>query len=32
MEVCKGVAITDGKNRKNHIIPLNTLMKAYHDS
>lgn len=27
-----GVAITDGKNRKNHIIPLRTLENAYHDS
>ena len=26
-----GVAITDGKNRKNHIMPLSTLIKAYHD-
>lgn len=27
-----GVAITDGKNRKNHIIPLKTLINTYHDS
>lgn len=32
MEKYNGVAITDGKNRKNHIIPLNTIINAYHDS
>jgi len=32
MEICKGVAITDGKNRKNHIIPLYTIINAYHDA
>ena len=32
MEIYKGVAITDGKNRKNHIVPLSTLIKAYHES
>lgn len=28
----RGVAITDGVNRKNHIMPLSTLMNAYLDS
>lgn len=32
MKKAYGVAITDGKNRKNHIIPLRTLLNAYHDS
>lgn len=32
METYQGVAITDGVNRKNHIMPLSTIIKAYHDS
>lgn len=32
MQTYYGVAITDGENRKNHIVPLNTLINAYHDS
>lgn len=32
MKKYQGVAITDGKNRKNHILPLRTLLKGYHDS
>lgn len=32
METYQGVAITDGINRKNHIMPLSTIIKAYHDS
>lgn len=32
METYQGVAITDGANRKNHIMPLSTIIKAYHDS
>ena len=31
MDRYDGVAITDGKNRKNHIMPLSTLIKTYHD-
>ena len=32
MKKYQGVAITDGKNRKDHILPLRTLLKGYHDS
>ncbi len=32
MEIYQGVAITDGVDRKNHIMPLSTIIKAYHDS
>lgn len=32
MKTCQGVAITDGINRKNHIMPLSTIIKAYCDS
>lgn len=32
MRIYSGVAMTDGKNRKNHIIPLSTILNAYHDS
>lgn len=32
METYQGIAITDGVNRKNHILPLSTIIKAYHDS
>lgn len=32
METYQGVAITDGVNRKNHIMPLSTIIKAYRDS
>lgn len=32
MKTYQGVAITDGINRKNHIMPLSTLINAYHDS
>lgn len=32
MEVYQGVAITDGVNRKNHILPLGTIINAYRDS
>lgn len=31
MEVYQGVAMTDGLNRKNHYISLNTILKAYSD-
>ncbi len=31
MKIYKGVAITDGLNRKNHLMPLRTLLKAYRD-
>lgn len=29
MEIYQGVAITDGLNRKNHFLPLSTILKAY---
>ena len=32
MEIYQGVAITDGVNRKNHILPLSTIIKSYRDS
>lgn len=32
MEVYQGVAMTDGLNRKNHFIPLSTILKAYRDT
>ena len=32
MEKYQGVAITDGVNRKNHILPLNAIIKAYRDT
>lgn len=32
METYQGVAITDGVNRKNHIMPLSTIIKSYHGS
>ena len=32
MYAAKGVAITDGINRINHIMPVSTIMKAYADS
>lgn len=32
MESYQGVAITDGVNRKNHILPLSTIITAYHNS
>lgn len=32
MEKYQGVAITDGVNRKNHILPLNSIIKAYRDT
>ena len=32
MQVYQGVAITDGVNRKNHILPLETLINAYRDA
>lgn len=32
MEIYQGVAITDGLNRKNHFMPLSTILKAYRDS
>mgnify|MGYP004531400053 FL=1 len=32
MEKYQGVAITDGVNRKNHILPLNVIIKAYRDT
>ena len=32
MEKYQGVAITDGINRKNHMLPLSTIIKAYRDS
>ena len=32
MENYQGVAMTDGINRKNHIMPLSTIIKAYHNS
>ena len=31
MESYQGVAITDGVNRKNHILPLSTIITAYHN-
>ena len=32
MQVYQGVAITDGVNRKNQILPLETLINAYRDA
>ena len=32
MYAAKGVAITDGVNRINHIMPVSTIMNAYADS
>lgn len=32
MEIYQGVAITDGVNRKNQMMPLSAIIKAYHDS
>ncbi len=32
MEKYQGVAITDGVNRKNHMLPFSTIIKSYHDS
>lgn len=32
MEIYQGVAITDGVNRKNQMMPLSTIIKAYHES
>ena len=32
MKRYQGVAITDGKNRKNHIIPLSTIINSYGDT
>ena len=32
VENYQGVAITDGVNRKNHMLPLSTIIKAYRDS
>lgn len=32
MEAYQGVAITDGINRKNHMIPLKTIINSYRDS
>jgi len=32
MNIYQGVAITDEVNRKNHVIPLSTIIKAYRDS
>ena len=32
MEVYRGVAITDGVNRNNQLMPLDTIIKAYRDS
>lgn len=32
MENYQGVAITDVVNRKNHIMPLSTIIKSQHDS
>ena len=29
MEVCQGVVMTDGLNRKKHFISLSTILKAY---
>jgi len=32
VENYQGVAITDGVNRKNHMMPISTIIKVYHDS
>lgn len=32
MEVRQGVSLTDGKNRMDHIIPLSTILSAYHEN
>lgn len=32
MDVYQGVVATDGVNRKNHILPLNTIINTYRDS